>query len=104
MNKEEILKQLIDRLLELPKFKNFDSDKKEKLKEKLLNEYNERINKVIVINIPKEKSEEFLSVLDTNDLNIIDKFILDNIPQIDELIEAETSRFIQQIILKGSEE
>ena len=45
-------------------FKSYDDAKKEALKDKLFKEYNDRINKVIVINIPVEKSEEFLKVLD----------------------------------------
>jgi len=102
--KDEILNKLFNEILTLPKFKSYDDAKKEALKDKLFKEYNDRINKVIVINIPVEKSEEFLKVLDTKDINLIDKFIVDHIPNIDDVLEAETSKFIQQLILKGQEE
>lgn len=101
---ENILENLLDELLTLPKFKELELEKKTKLKAKLIKEYGDRINKVIITNIPINKSEEFLIILDEKNVEKVDKFITDNIPHIDELIEAETSRFIQQIILKGREE
>lgn len=103
MQKEELLNNLIDQLLTLPKFNDFSAEKKQVLKEKLIKEYNERINKSIVINMPIEKADDFLAVLETKKLDDIDEFILKNIPDIDNLIEMETSKFIQQIILKGNE-
>lgn len=102
--KDDILNKLFDEILTLPKFKSFNEEKKTALKSKLMKEYNDRINKVIVTSIPVGKSEEFLQILDTKDVNLIDKFIVDNIPNIDDVIEAETSKFIQQLILKGQEE
>lgn len=102
--KDEILNKLFNELLTLPKFKDYDEDKKTALKSKLLKEYNDRINKIIIVNIPIDKSEEFLKILESKDINQIDKFIVENIPNIDDVIEAETSKFIQQIILKGREE
>jgi hypothetical protein len=104
MDKNTTLNELFDQLLLLPRFKEYSPEKKEELKKRLLKEYEERINKAIIINIPKEKSEEFLEILDTKNIDVIDKFIETNIPGIDNLIEAETSRFIQQLILRGSEQ
>ncbi len=101
MNKNEILNNLLDHLLTLPKFETMENEKKELLKTKLINEYNDRINKLIIINIPLNKSEEFLAILDSKNTSRIDKYIEEQIPNLDDLIEAETSRFIQQIILKG---
>lgn len=104
MTKDEILNNLIDEILTMPKFKNFNGEKKIALRNKLIKEYNERINKAIVINMPIEKSEEFLNVLDSKNIEKIDQFIQVNIPNIDDVLEAETSRFVQQLILKGQEE
>jgi len=104
MTKDEILNKLIDEILTMPKFKNFEGEKKIVLRNKLIKEYNERINKAIVINMPIEKSEEFLSVLDSKNIEKIDQFIQVNIPNIDDILEAETSKFVQQLILKGQEE
>lgn len=103
MDKNETLNKLFDQLLQLPRFKDYDEEKKEELKVRLVKEYEERINKSIIVNMPKEKSEEFLEILDSKNLDVIDKFIETNIPNINTIIEAETSKFIQQIILKGSE-
>jgi len=102
--KDEILNKLLNELLTLPRFKNLDEEKKSSLKQKLIKEYNDRINKAIVINIPVDKSEDFLKVLETKNVEKIDQFIQEHIPNIDDLLEAETSKFIQQIILKGQEE
>jgi len=102
--KDEMLNLLLTELLTLPKFRDYSSEKKEALKDKLVKEYDDRINKAIVINVPIDKSEEFLKVLDEKNTEKIDKFIQDNIPNIDDILEAETSRFIQQIITKGHEE
>jgi hypothetical protein len=104
MTKDEILNKLIDEILTMPKFKNFEGEKKIVLRNKLIKEYNERINKAIVINMPIEKSEEFLNVLDSKNIEKIDQFIQVNIPNIDDILEAETSKFVQQLILKGQEE
>ena len=54
--------------------------------------------------MPHSKSEEFLEILDTKNIDVIDKFIETNIPHIGTLMEAETSKFIQQLILKGNEQ
>jgi len=102
--KDQMLELLLTELLTLPKFKDFTEEKKEALKNKLVKEYNDRINKAIVINIPLDKSEEFLKVLDEKNVEKIDEFIQKTIPNVDEILEAETSRFIQQIIIKGHEE
>jgi len=104
MTKDEILNKLIDEILTMPKFKNFEGEKKIVLRNKLIKEYNERINKAIVINMPIEKSEEFLNVLDSKNIEKIDQFIQVNIPNIDDILEAETSMFVQQLLLKGQEE
>jgi hypothetical protein len=102
--KNEMLNKLFDEILTLPKFQSYTEEKKTLLKEKLLKEYNDRINKVIVVNIPINKAEEFLHLLESKDINQIDKFIIEHIPNIDDLLEAETSKFIQQLILKGNED
>jgi hypothetical protein len=104
MDKNTTLNDLFDQLLLLPRFKDYSNEKKEELKIRLVKEYEERVNKAIIVNMPKEKSEEFLDILDTKNIDVIDKFIETNIPNIDYLIEAETSKFIQQLILKGNEQ
>jgi hypothetical protein len=104
MDKNTTLNDLFDQLLLLPRFKDYSNEKKEELKVRLVKEYEERVNKAIIVNMPKEKSEEFLDILDTKNIDVIDKFIETNIPNIDYLIEAETSKFIQQLILKGNEQ
>lgn len=104
MDKNTVLNQLFDQLLLLPRFKDYSNEKKEELKKRLVKEYEERINKTIIVNMPHSKSEEFLEILDTKNIDVIDKFIETNIPHIGTLMEAETSKFIQQLILKGNEQ
>lgn len=104
MDKSATINLLFDQLLFLPRFKDYSNEKKEQLKLKLLSEYEERINKSIIVNMPREKSEEFLDILDCKKIDLIDKFIETNIPNIDYVIESETSKFIQQLILKGNEQ
>ena len=77
--KNEMLNKLFDEILTLPKFKAYTEEKKNSLKEKLLKEYNDRINKVIVVNIPINKAEEFLQLLESKDINQIDKLIFHKI-------------------------
>ncbi|NBO17510.1 MAG: hypothetical protein EBV07_01300, partial [Proteobacteria bacterium] len=45
--KDEMLNLLLTELLTLPKFRDYSSEKKEALKDKLVKEYDDRINKAI---------------------------------------------------------
>jgi hypothetical protein len=103
-SKNELLDQLFDEILTLPRFQLYTVAQQKALKAQLAAEYDERINQLIVASIPIDKAEEFLVVLDTGETEKIDAFISEHIPNIDDLLEAETTQFIQMIIRMGYDE
>lgn len=95
-NKDLNLEDFVDKLLEeknLPK--DLDQDIITEMKMDLLKRADNRINAVIVANLPEDKLEEFSSLLDQDDSLKVQTFLEDNIPDLLELIASELLDFRQ---------
>jgi hypothetical protein len=76
-------------------------EEKEVFKQSLIQNFNDRISSVIILNMPQEKSEEFLQILERNNEQETDQFISANIPNIEQLIQNETSAFVKDLMVSN---
>ncbi len=97
IDKNMDLKMFVDRLFEEKKFpENLEKEVVEQIKTDLLSRVEDRINMVIVSNLPEDKLEEFNQMLDKNvDAGAIQNFCAENIPDLAQLIASELIIFKQ---------
>lgn len=97
IDKNMDLKMFVDRLFEEKKFpENLEKEVVEQIKTDLLSRVEDRINMVIVSNLPEDKLEEFNQMLDKNvDARAIQNFCAENIPDLAQLIASELIIFKQ---------
>lgn len=91
------LEIFVDRLVEeknLPK--DLEKEVIDQIKSDLLERAEDRVNAVIINNLPSDKLEEFNKILDENKPDEeVRKFCADNIPNLPELIATELISFKQ---------
>lgn len=80
-------------LIEEKGFENVDPEIEEQLKADLLKRVEDRINVAIINNLPKEKMEEFNSLLDDANQDEIQDYCNKNISGLDEIIAKELMSF-----------
>ncbi|MFA4817507.1 MAG: DUF5663 domain-containing protein [Parcubacteria group bacterium] len=91
--KSEIISQFVDRLVEERALKNISSEIMAQIKEDLAGRVEDRINAVILANMPPSHLEEFDKILDSNDVEKIQLFCQSNIPELDNVIANELMSF-----------
>lgn len=92
-NQSEAINIFVDRLIEEKKFENVSPETLEQIKEDLLGRVEDRINAITLENMPREKLEEFNKLLDTANMEDIQKFCQNNIPDLNEIIAKELLNF-----------
>jgi len=97
IDKNMDLKMFVDRLIEEKKFpENLEKEVIEQIKTDLLSRVEDRVNMVIVSNLPEDKLEEFNQMLDKNvEAQAIQNFCAENIPDLAQLIASELIIFKQ---------
>lgn len=93
INNQASLSQFIDRLIEEKGMTNLDRDVLDQVKKDLLSRLEDRINAVILANIPPENLEFFEKMLDRSDEKEIQSFCQRNIADLDNLVAAELVSF-----------
>lgn len=83
----------VDRLIEEKNFENVDKEILDEIKNDLLDKAEERINAVIIDNIPAEKLSQFEELIVNPNEEELARFCHDNIPGLDELIAKELLEF-----------
>ena len=87
------LETFVSLLLEEKGFENVDPEVEEQLKSDLLKRVEDRINAVILSNLPKEKIDEFNELLDNASQDEIQNYCNENISGLDEIIAKELMSF-----------
>jgi hypothetical protein len=92
-NKSDIIEQFVDRLVEEKKFENLLPEVLNQIREDLYSRVEDRINAIILNNLPEDKADEFDALLDGGDLSVIQKYCQENIKNMDQLIAGELLAF-----------
>ena len=92
-NKEQILEEFIDKLVEEKGLLGLDGDVLNQVKEDLLDRLEDRINAAILENMPEGKMKEFDALLDGANEKEIQEFCSDNIENLDDVIAEALIRF-----------
>jgi hypothetical protein len=87
------LELYVSKLIEEKNFQNITSEVVTQIKADLMTRVEDRINAVIIKNMPEEKNDEFDKMLDSASDEEIRVFCGENIPNLDELIAEELVRF-----------
>lgn len=99
LNVDEMVSKFIDQLIEEVEMnKNLEEDISVQLKEDLKERLQNRINVVILSQIPESKLEEFEKLLDAGDEKATQAFCSENIPNLAELIASEFLGFRNRYI------
>lgn len=89
----ESLEIYVSKLLEEKNFKDLDEEVIEQLKDDLMERVEDRINAVIISNLPEEKLDEFENMLDAESAETIRAYCEGLIPGLAELIAEELVKF-----------
>lgn len=87
------LNQFINKLIAEKGLKNLEPVVQEKIKADLITRLENRINTAIVAKLPPEKLEEFRTKLSNSNEADIQKFISENIPNLQEILAIEMISF-----------
>lgn len=91
--KSEVISQFVDRLVEEKALENVNLEVMGQIKEDLTDRIEDRINAVILANMPPSLLEEFDKILDSDDEEKIQIFCQSNIPELDNIIANELMSF-----------
>jgi hypothetical protein len=98
LSSENMLNNLLTNYIEQPKYAAMTKEEKEQFKNDLIENLNQRISAVITINMPSEHKEEFLAVLERDDLIETQNFIEKYIPNAQMLIQNEANAFVTDLL------
>lgn len=99
LNVDEMVDQFVSQLIEEAGMnKNIEEDALDQLKKDLSERLHNRINAVILSQIPEHKLEEFEKLLDLGDPKATQSFCSENIPNLTELIASEFLGFKNRYI------
>lgn len=101
MANEPSLQQFVDRLVEEKGFADETPEVLAQIKEDLLSRVEDRINAVILENMPSHLMEEFEKKLDQESTEQVMAFCSENIPNINEVIAAELLNFRTTYLARG---
>jgi uncharacterized membrane protein YheB (UPF0754 family) len=90
---DDTLKVFVSRLLEEKQIKDVEPEILEQLKADLMDRVEDRINMVILKNLPEESLGQFEKLLETDNEGEVQAFCQQQIPNLQELIAAELLAF-----------
>jgi hypothetical protein len=97
-HQESMFNSLLDNYIAQAKYAAMSKEEKEIFKQKLIENFNERVSAVVTINMPEEHKEEFLQVLERDNEEETGEFIKKHIPNIEQIIGNEASAFVTDLI------
>lgn len=92
-NKSDVIGQFVDQLIAEKKFENLLPEVLEQIHEDLYSRVEDRVNAVILNNLPEDKIEEFNGLLDGGNLEAIQAYCQKNVENMDQLIAGELLAF-----------
>ena len=93
-----ILETFINSFMVQPRFNGMNEAEKVAFRQTLIQNFNDRISSVVVLNMPQSQNEEFMKLLETNNAEEIVSFVTKHIPNIDQLVQNETSAFVNDLL------
>lgn len=82
----DLVRQFVDRLLEEKKMDNLDPEILEQAKQDLIEKAEDSIKAAILENLPANKMEEFVRLLESGDISLTQSFIRESIPDLESVI------------------
>ena len=98
MKSNDIFDSFLVDFVNRPKFSGLTPSEKDDFKQNLYRNYLDRVNSVIILNTPSDRKEEFISLLERDNQDELNKFLNSVIPNFDILIQNETSVFIADLM------
>jgi len=89
----QAINTFIKKLVEEKQIKNIDEETRAQIESDLYDRIEDRINVAILENLPAEKLDEFNDLLDSGNLEEIQKYCHDNINDFEEMIARELISF-----------
>jgi len=89
----ENVQDFVNRLIKDKGFENKDGEVLAQIREDLSSRIEDRINAMIMINMPEDSLEEFEKILDSHNEDEIEKFVKSKIENIEEKVAAELIEF-----------
>ena len=92
-NKSDAIEQFVSQLVAEKKFENLLPESLNQIREDLYSRVEDRINAVILNNLPQENADEFDALLDVGDPEAISAYCHEKIENMDQLIAGELLAF-----------
>lgn len=98
MNEKQIY-DLLNNIIDNSKYKNATPEQKEKIIQKILQKYLNDFNLTALEMLEETKRNEFSNLLASNNQTEIEKFINENISDIESLVKKTSEKFSNEIYL-----
>ena len=90
---DEMLQAFAQKLLEEKKFDAVDPEVFKQLKADLVDRLEDRMNMIILKNMPEEKLGEFEALLENGPAEDLQNFVAENVPNLQEVLSTELMAF-----------
>lgn len=94
----DIIAQFINSYVNQPRYNELSEQEKSAMVDTLIQNYDDRINLIIVTYCPEDKKAELTQILKEGNQEKIDQFLGVHIPNLQELVEQETKEFVQDLL------
>jgi hypothetical protein len=96
--KADIIKNFITSYISQPKFNGLSVEEKTEMLQTLLQNFDDRLNLVIVNYCPDDKKAELTALVKEGNEQKLNTFFDLNMPNLSQLIEMETKEFINDLV------
>jgi len=93
------LNQLLDEIISSSKYSGVSEEQKDTLKKKLVQKFMNDLNFVALQMLDSEKQKVFSQILATQNQNDIDLFIAQNIPDLQNLMDQTTQKYVGEVAI-----
>lgn len=94
----DIMVNFLNSYVDQPKFSNLSTEEKANLHQTLLQNFDDRLNLVIVNYCPDDKKAELTELVKEGNEEKLNSFFVINMPSLGQLIEMETREFINDLV------
>ena len=97
--KPDVMKNFLTSYISQPKYKELSEQEKSQMLETLLINFEERINLLIVTYCPDDRKVELTNLLKEGNMDKINTFLAVTIPNLEQLIQQETTEYINDLLM-----
>jgi hypothetical protein len=97
--KPDVMRNFLTSYVSQPKYNELSDQEKSQMIETLLVNFEERINLLIVTYCPDDKKVELTNLLKEGNMDKINTFLGVNIPNLEQLIQQETTEYINDLLM-----